>query len=71
MRSMIENMEQTKEELVKRFTATNQEKMSETQDKAVLLQDIQNYKQQLLVKESDIVELRKNIEALDANIDEL
>ena len=33
MRSMIENMEQTKDELVKRFQATNQEKMSETQDK--------------------------------------
>lgn len=56
---------------MKRLQNTSQEKHVEEQDKAVILRDIQNYKQQLLIKDQEIADLRKSIEALDANIDDL
>jgi hypothetical protein len=44
-------LDQTKEELVKRLTNTNKDKIGEEQDKAVLLNDIQSYKKDLLFKD--------------------
>lgn len=46
MRSLVENLDSTKEELVKRLQNTNKEKKDEEQDKAVLLNDIANYKRE-------------------------
>jgi hypothetical protein len=47
----VESLDNTKEELVKRLQNTNHEKISEEQDKAVLLSDIQTYKRELLLRE--------------------
>ena len=71
MRAMVEHLEKTKDEVVQRWQATNQEKMSEGQDKALLINDLQNYKKELLMKDSEIQDLHKSIEQLDSNIDEL
>lgn len=43
----------------------------EEQDKAVLLNDIQQYKRELTLREQEIEDLRKSIEQLDRNVDEL
>ena len=71
LRSLVENLDHTKEELVKRLTNTNKEKKDEEQDKAVLLNDIANYKRDLLRKEEEVRDLRRSIESLDATVDEL
>ena len=56
---------------MKKVQSTNKEKQGEEQDKAILLNDIQNYRKELLNKDQEIQDLKKSIEALDANIDEL
>lgn len=71
LRSLVENLDSTKEELVKRLQNTNKEKIGEEQDKAVLMNDIQNYKKELLFREQEILDLRKSIEQLDSTIDDL
>ena len=48
---MIESLDQTKEELVRRLQNTNSEKVSEEQDKAVILNDLQNYKRELMLRD--------------------
>jgi hypothetical protein len=45
--------------------------MSEEQDKAVLLGDVQTYKRELMLREQEIADLRRSIESLDASRDEL
>ena len=45
--------------------------MSEEQDKAVLLSDVQTYKRELMLREQEIADLRRSIESLDASRDEL
>jgi|LauGreDrversion4_2_1035121.scaffolds.fasta_scaffold168151_2 hypothetical protein len=51
MRALIESLDQTKEELVRRLQNTNSEKVSEEQDKAVILNDLQNYKRELMLRD--------------------
>ena len=51
MRALVENLDQTKEELVKRLQNTHHEKRSEEQDKMVLINDIANYKKELLLRD--------------------
>ena len=67
----MDNLDHTKEELVRRLQSTNQEKMTEEQSAALLNQDIQTYKRELLLKEQEIADLRRSIEQLDASKDEL
>jgi hypothetical protein len=67
----VESLDSTKEELVKRLQSTNQEKVTEGQDKAVLLSDIQTYKRELLLKEQELADLRRSVEQIDASKDEL
>jgi chromosome segregation ATPase len=45
--------------------------MSEEQDKAVLLSDVQSYKRELMHREQEIADLRRSIESLDASRDEV
>ena len=47
----MENLDATKDELVRRLQGASHEKMSEGQEKAVLANDIGNYKRELLVKD--------------------
>lgn len=68
---MLSNLDQTREQLVQRLQSTNKEKSAEEQDKAIILQDVQSYKLQLQQRDQEIVDLRKSIEALDSNIDDL
>jgi len=56
---------------VRRLQSTTQEKAGEEKDRAVLINDIANYKKELINKEQEIMDLRRSIEALDANVDEL
>ena len=51
MRALIESLDQTKEELVRRLQNTNSEKLSEEQYKAVILNDLQNYKRELMLRD--------------------
>jgi archaellum component FlaC len=37
----------------------------------VLINDINSYKKELIAKEQEIMDLRRSIEALDANVDDL
>ena len=67
----MESLDSTKEELVKRLQSTNQEKVTEGQDKAVLLSDIQTYKRVFLLKEQELADLRRSVEQIDASKDEL
>lgn len=71
MRALVESLDSTKEELVKRLQATSQEKVAECQDKAVLLSDVQSYKRELLAKEQELADLRRSVEQIDAAKDEL
>lgn len=71
LKSVIESLDQTKEELMRRLQNTQQEKVSEEQGKAVLIGDVQSYKREILLKEQEIVDLRKSVEQLDASMDEL
>lgn len=71
LQSLVENLDQSKTELMKRLSSTNNEKQAESQDKAVLLKDIENYKHQLMGKEQEILDLRRSIETLDASMDDL
>lgn len=51
--------------------AQAQNNKSEVSDKAILQNDIANYKRDLLVKDQEIIDLKHSIAALDANIDEI
>ena len=48
MRSLVENLYQTKEELLQRLQATINEKRGSDGDKALLSNDIQSYQRNLL-----------------------
>ena len=71
LRALVESLDNTKEELVKRLQNTNHEKISEEQDKAVLLSDIQTYKRELLLREQELQDLRRSVEQLDSSKDDL
>jgi chromosome segregation ATPase len=71
LRALVDNLDHTKEELVRRLQSTNQEKISEEHTTAVLNSDLQTYKRELLMKDQEITDLRRSIEQLDAAKDEL
>lgn len=51
LRALVESLDQTKEELVKRLQSTAHEHHNETQSNAVLLSDVQTYKRELQLRE--------------------
>lgn len=67
----MENLDQNKEELIKRLQSTSKEQKLEESDKAILMNDIQTYKRELLAKDQEIQDLKQSIAALDSNIDEV
>jgi len=71
LRALVENLDSTKEELMKRLQSSSKDKMGEEQDRAMLLNDINSYKHELIKKDQEIADLKKSIEALDSNVDDL
>ena len=71
MRSLVENLDQTKDELLQRLQSSVTEKRGGESEKAVLLNDIQTYKREILAKEQQINDLKQSIVMLDSNLDEL
>ena len=71
LKSLVENLDQNKEELIKRLQAATGEKKSEVSDKAILQNDISNFKRDLLAKDQEIIDLKHSIASLDANLDEM
>ena len=65
MRALVENLDKTKEDLMRRLQSSSNEKTCGEQDRAVLLQDMEGYKRELLKKEGEISDLRRSVEALD------
>ena len=51
MRSLVENLDQTKDELLQRLQSTMTDKRGGESEKAVLMNDIQSYKRDLLTKD--------------------
>lgn len=71
MQALLESLEHTKGDLVRRLQGVSSEKMSEEQDKQLLMNDVQSYKRELLLKEQELNDLRRSVEQLDASKDEL
>ena len=69
LKSLVESLDQNKEELIKRLQAQAQNTKTEVSDKAILQNDIANYKRDLLTKDQEVIDLKHSIAALDANID--
>lgn len=58
MKSLVENLDQSKEELIKRLQNSTQEKKEEESDKAILRNDLQHYKRELMAKDQEIYDLK-------------
>lgn len=58
LRSLVENLDATKEELLQRLQNTMTDKRGGDSEKAVLLNDIQSYKRDILAKEATINDLK-------------
>jgi len=58
MKSLVENLDQNKEELIKRLQAASQEKRYEVSDNAILQNDVSNYKRDLLAKDQENLDLK-------------
>ena len=71
MKSLVENLDQNKEELIKRLQNASKDKNEEVSDKAILQNDISNYKRDLMVKDQVINDLKQSIAGLDASLDEM
>lgn len=71
MRSLIENLDQTKEELLQRLQKTMSEKRGTDGDIAILANDIQQYQTNLMLKDQTINDLKMSIQQLDHNLDEM
>jgi chromosome segregation ATPase len=71
MRSLLENLEQTKDELLNRLSNSTTEKRSGDNEKALLLNDMQNQQRDLLAKDQIILDLKKSVAQLDSNMDDL
>lgn len=67
----MENLDQNKEELIKRLQSQSKEAKHEESDKAILMNDIQTYKREMLAKDQEIHDLKQSIAALDSNIDDI
>ena len=52
LRSLVENLDQTKDELLQRLQASVHDKRGGESDKAVLLNDMQTYKREILAKDA-------------------
>ena len=70
LKSLVQNLDENKEELIKRLQTSSKEIKTEESDKIILMNDIQTYKRELLNKDQEIHDLKQSIAALDANIDE-
>jgi len=68
---LVENLDQNKEELIKRLQAASQNNKGEISDKAILQNDIANYKRDLLAKDQEIIDLKHSLSSLDADIDDI
>lgn len=62
MQALLESLEHTKGDLVRRLQGVSSEKMSEEQDKQLLMNDVQSYKRELLLKEQELNDLRRSVE---------
>jgi hypothetical protein len=51
LKSLVENLDHNKEELIKRLQNASKDKMDEVSDKSILQNDIANYKRDLLAKD--------------------
>lgn len=71
MRSLVENLDHTKDELLQRLQQTMTSNRGGENEKAVLLNDIQTYKRELLAKEQQINDLKQSVAMLDSNLDEM
>ena len=71
MRSLVENLDQTKDELLQRLQSSMTDKRGGESEKAVLLNDIQSYKRDLLTKDQQINDLKQSVAMLDSNLDEM
>lgn len=58
MRSLVENLDHTKDELLQRLQQTVTTSRGGENEKAVLLNDIQTYKRELLAKDQQISDLK-------------
>ena len=71
MRSLVENLDHTKDELLQRLQQTMTNSRGGENEKAVLLNDIQAYKRELDAKEQQINDLKQSVAMLDSNLDEM
>ena len=71
MRSLVENLDHTKDELLQRLQQTMTTSRGGENEKAVLLNDIQSYKRELLAKDQQMSDLKQSVAMLDGNLDEM
>lgn len=71
LRSLVENLDTTKDELLAKLQSALTEKRGGDGEKAVLMNDIQSYKRELLSKDQQINDLKQSIAMLDANLDDM
>jgi len=71
MRSLVENLDQTKDELLNRLQNTMTDKRGGESEKAVLVNDIGTYKRELLMKDQQINDLKQSVAMLDSNLDDM
>lgn len=71
LRSLVENLDSTKDELLAKLQSAMVEKRGGDGEKAVLVNDIQTYKRELLAKDQTINDLKQSIAMLDQNLDEM
>ena len=71
MRSLVENLDHTKDELLQRLQQTMTTSRGGENEKAVLINDIQSYKRELLAKDQQISDLKQSVAMLDSNLDEM
>lgn len=71
MRSLVENLDQTKDELLQRLQNSMTDKRGGESEKAVLINDMQTYKRELLTKDQQINDLKQSVAMLDSNLDDM
>lgn len=71
LKTLVENLDKNKEELVVRLQSTSKEKNMDQRDRTYLLEEISTYKKQVLIKEQEVNDLRNSIMALDQRNDAL
>ena len=71
MRSLVENLDHTKDELLQRLQQTMTNNRGGENEIAVLQNDIQTYKRELLAKDQQINDLKQSIAMLDSNLDDM